>query len=255
MPTAAALVQSPRPRRAQTFDQSSILQEALRRIRGGRGLVVFDLDSTLLDNRPRQARIVRELGESLGDARLERCTTEQWDGWDIAAALSRCGLDADEVRQLTGPARAFWRERFFTSDYCADDVPIPGAPEFLSTVLATGILICYVTGRHEEMRAGTLSSFRAGGLALPDERRIRLMMKPRFETHDDVWKRDVATALSALGGPVVAFDNEPTHVNGYQLDFPECYAVHMDTDHSGRPVEVLPQIPSIRDFRLEPESA
>ena len=33
---------------------------------GARGLVLFDLDSTLLDNKPRQARILREFGAAHG---------------------------------------------------------------------------------------------------------------------------------------------------------------------------------------------
>ena len=52
-------------------------------------------------------------------------------------------------------------------------------------------------------------------------------------------------------GPVrAAFDNEPTHINGYHLAFPEAQAVHLLTDESGRDVEVLPQIPSVTDFLL-----
>jgi len=49
-----------------------------------------------------------------------------------------------------------------------------------------------------------------------------------------------------------AFDNEPTHVNAYKRSFPEAAVVHLDTDHSRRPVEVLPEIPSIHDFVMEP---
>lgn len=41
---------------------------------GPRGVFVFDLDSTLLDNKPRQARIVREAGQHLGEPRLTSCT-------------------------------------------------------------------------------------------------------------------------------------------------------------------------------------
>jgi hypothetical protein len=207
----------------------------------------------LLDNRPRQARIVRELGASLGDKRLERCAPEHWVSWEIARTLSLLGLTEDEISQVRAKAKAFWLERFFTSEYCRIDVPVAGAPTFLSAVAATGITICYVTGRHEEMRAGTLTSFVSAGYPLPDEQRVHLLMKPRFEIPDDAWKRDIAGVLRGRGGPVTAFDNEPIHINGYKLDFPECYAVHLDTDHSGRPVEVLPDIPSVRDFRLRAE--
>jgi hypothetical protein len=51
---------------------------------------------------------------------------------------------------------------------------------------------------------------------------------------------------------VAAFDNEPAHVNLYARAWPLALCVHLDTDHSGRPIEVLERVPSIRDFRREP---
>jgi hypothetical protein len=48
---------------------------------------------------------------------------------------------------------------------------------------------------------------------------------------------------------VLAFDNEPTHVNAYARAWPSALAIHLDRDHSPRPEEVLPAIPSIEDFR------
>ena len=47
-------------RRSSRFSQPEVLTEALGRVRGERDIAVFNLDSTLLDNRTRQARIVRE---------------------------------------------------------------------------------------------------------------------------------------------------------------------------------------------------
>ena len=62
---------------------------------------------------------------------------------------------------------------------------------------------------------------------------------------------DSATGTtSTLSGLACAFDNEPTHVNAYKRAFPDARVVHLDTDHSGRPVEVRPDVPSIVDFRM-----
>jgi hypothetical protein len=55
--------------------------------------------------------------------------------------------------------------------------------------------------------------------------------------------------VDGLGRVAVAFDNEPTHVNAYARAWPGAIVIHLDTDHSPRPVEVLPGIPSIADFR------
>ena len=53
-----------------TYDPT-VLERVLARVRAMPGaVVVFDLDSTLLDNKPRQARILREFGTAHGIAAL-----------------------------------------------------------------------------------------------------------------------------------------------------------------------------------------
>src|SRR4029079_7590305 len=85
---------------------------------GQTGLVVFDLDSTLLDNRPRQARILREFGQARSEPALQACGPEHWDGWDIRVAMRNAGLAEDRILALHQDAREFWKQRFFTSEYC-----------------------------------------------------------------------------------------------------------------------------------------
>ena len=41
-------------------------------------------------------------------------------------------------------------------------------------------------------------------------------------------------------------------MNAYKRSFPDAVVVHLDTDHSRRPVNVLPEVPSIHDFVMEP---
>jgi phosphoglycolate phosphatase-like HAD superfamily hydrolase len=236
------------PRRSDRFNQADVLRAALQRLTGPHTIAVFDLDSTLLDNRPRQARIVREFGLSIGDKRLQDCQPIHWEGWEIETPLKRCGLSSDEVAQLAPQAKQFWRERFFTSAYCGDDLPNAGAANYLARVTASEATICYVTGRHTEMGRGSEESFERAGFPRPDGARVHLLLKPKFETADDEWKVIARDRLRQLGSVVCAFDNEPSHINSYRVGFPECYSVHLDTDHSGRPIELLPDIPSVRDF-------
>src|SRR5205823_3483659 len=101
---------------------------------------------------------------------------------------------------------------------------------------------------HAGMSDGTLAAFRETGLPAPDAKRVHLLLKPAFEMHDDAWKADAQAQLKRLGRVVAAFDNEPAHANGYAEAFPEAMVVHLDTDHSERPVTVLDRIPSILDF-------
>lgn len=240
----------PVTRRSDRFHKEEVLRGALGRLAGPADIAVFDLDSTLLDNSPRQARIVREYGESIGDSRIAACRAEYWEDWGFEAPLRRCGLSEAEVAAHLEPVKAYWRDRFFTSEYCCDDVPHDGAAAFLRQVSATGATICYVTGRHLGMGPGSVESFKRAGFPLPNGRTVHLMLKPEVALDDDAWKVQVRERLLTLGQVACAFDNEPSHINSYRTGFTGCYAVHLDTDHSGRPVEVLPEIPSILDFVL-----
>jgi hypothetical protein len=211
-------------------------------------IAVFDLDSTLLNNRPRQARILREYGRDHGIAALARARTEHWTGWDFAAAMRNAGLDDAAVEQNLESFRGFWRERFFTSAYCVMDVPIPGAVAYVRAVRDTGARVTYVTGRHEAMRQGTVACFRKAGFPLPDEDRVFLLMKPTLEENDDDYKARTHDALERAGTVAAVFDNEPTHINGYRIRFPQALLVHLATDHSLRPITVHADIPSIPNF-------
>jgi hypothetical protein len=236
--------------RAERAAQASVLRSALRAIRPERPDAAFDLDSTLLTNKARQARIVREFGLAQGDARLAACPPSAVISWDLRDTALLCGLSAEEAERIAEPLRAFWRERFFTSEYCKDDTPVPGARDYLRLVQEAGGHILYITGRHQEMGEGTLESFRRAGFPLPDGAGVQLWLKPRIADDDDAWKELCQTRLQAMAGIACAFDNEPTHVNAYKRAFPEAIVVHLDTDHSRRPVAVLADIPSSHDFVL-----
>jgi hypothetical protein len=227
----------------------SVLELVLVRVRSlPDPVVVFDLDSTVLDNKPRQARILREFGQACDIPELVRARPEHWVDWSITRAMSNAGLDAARVETFAEEAKLFWRERFFTSEYCREDQAIAGARDYLSAIVDAGGIIAYCTGRHEAMRAGSIASFVKLGYPVPGAR-VQLLMKPVFELSDDDWKLEANARLAALGTVVAAFDNEPTHANGYRRAFPEAVIVHLATDDSGRPVALLDGIVSIRDFR------
>jgi hypothetical protein len=234
-------------RQTLTYDPT-VLERVLGRVRAVPGaLVVFDLDSTILDNKPRQARILREFGALHGIAALAEARATHWVDWSIQRAMANAGLAPDEVSRWAEEAKEFWRERFFTSEYCRDDAPIPGARAYLQAVVDAGGFIAYCTGRHEPMRAGTVESFARLGYPVPGAR-VQLLMKPVFELSDDDWKMEAYERLRQLGAVVAVFDNEPTHVNGYRASFPHATVVHLATDDSGRAVTLAEGVVSIRDF-------
>ncbi|MCA9652459.1 MAG: HAD family hydrolase [Myxococcales bacterium] len=229
-------------------DARALLQQVLDRCGAPHAVAVFDLDSTLLDNKTRQARIMAEYGERHGVAALARSRAEHWEGWDYRVAMRNAGLPPDQVEAHVEPYRALWRELFFTSEYCRLDTPVRGSVAYMQAVRETGARICYVTGRHEAMRAGSEDCFAQHGLPEPDGDRVQLWMKPTLEEHDDDYKARVHADLPGLGTVVAVFDNEPMHVNDYRRSFPEALVVHLATDHSMRDTLVDPGIPSIADF-------
>jgi hypothetical protein len=226
------------------------LEEVLRHCAsvGSAGVLAFDLDSTLFDNRPRQARIVREFGATKGLPALTKCQPFHFEsGWDLRGAMLACGLsDADATLQQR-ELKAFWGSRFFSSAYCLDDVEILGAPRFLARCVATGVKVAYVTGRHEAMRLGTEACLAKCGFPVPGTG-VGLMMKPSASQDDDGYKRVAHEVLAGWGQVVAAFDNEPTHINDYAQRFAECVPVHLATDHSGKVNTFDPRVVSVPHF-------
>jgi hypothetical protein len=217
---------------------------------GARGVVVFDLDSTLLDNRVRQAQILREYGVRAGLGILAQTRSQHFTSWDIGEAMRAVGCTPEQIAMHAGPAKDYWRSVFFTSAYCAVDDAIPGAQGYVKRLVNAGTQIAYCTGRHEEMRVGTVQSFERLGFPVPGPG-VSLLMKPTFDQSDDGWKEEAYARLKELGTVVACFDNEPTHINGYASHFLDAICVHLDTDHSGRPVTLADRIVSVKRFAEE----
>lgn len=232
-------------------DWPLVLERVLQRVAalGPRALVVFDLDSTLFDNRPRQARILRAFGAAHGVPELAVCQAHHFDcGWEFEPVLRNCGVDEARTQALLRPLKAFWGQRFFTSEACEHDVEILGAPGYVQRCFAAGARIAYVTGRVEAMREGTERAMARRGFPLPGGP-VGLMMRPPIAQLDDAaFKRTAHEVLAELGELVAAFDNEPRHINDYARRFPSAEAVHLATDHSGKSPALDDRVVSVPHF-------
>ena len=212
--------------------------------------MAFDLDSTLLDNRPRQAKIVRDFGKARGLSLLQACKPDCFiSGWDLEDALLRCGLSQDELAGCMVEVRRFWQERFFSSAYCIEDIPLPGAKAYVDACLKTGAQLIFITGRPEEMEEGTIACLKKHGMPTPGGR-VHLLMKPSAQKDEDLFKRQAHNRIPSLGELIAVFDNEPTHINDYARQFPDALAFWLDTGHSGRDVELLPSIIPLSSFDI-----
>jgi len=214
-------------------------------------VVVFDLDGTLMDNRPRTAAILRELSATWTTShpsmapKLASAAADDL-AYLLTDSLARLGVTrTDLVRE----AEVFWRERFFTDDYLAHDVEVPGAAAFARDCYAAGGILVYFTGRDLPlMGLGSFASLRDLGfpIGVPG---TELVLKPDANMPDEAFKRMQGPALERVGRIVALFDNEPGNCNVLGAHFPEAFSVLLDTQHLPGAPPLDPSVKVIADFR------
>lgn len=221
------------------------------RAKGEGHVAVLDLDGCLFDTRPRQVQIFRELAGHAGLLPLVKVGTEHFVDWSIRDTLRNAGVDEAWIAEHLDVVRAWWEERFFTSDYVLYDHAMPGAPELVRDLHAAGLHVVYLTGRDEKMRAGTEEALRRHGFPLASTR-TTLLTKPRFNMDDTVFKEQALEIVASLGHVVLYLDNEPANANLFRRAHPDALVVFVETDHSPRPDEPDPEIPWLRSFLRGP---
>jgi hypothetical protein len=248
------------PRRLSPADRGALLHDVVGRVRAHRAaaaapaVVVFDLDGTLMDNRPRVVAILHELGEHWrarhpeAAASCARATTGDI-GYGFVANLRRVGV---EDAALHEEGFAFWKDRFFGDPHVKHDVEVRGARAFARAVYDAGAVVVYLTGRDlSNMALGSFASLRDRGFPI-GVIGTELVVKPLFETPDVAFKRAVAPDLSRLGTVVASFDNEPANVNVILEAHPESLGVLLDTQYAPDPPPLDGRAVVIDTFEMDP---
>lgn len=226
--------------------------DAVATRRAERPVLIFDLDGTLYDNRPRTLRIAHAFAASLGegyarDAQIILGLSAQQLMYRLDDTLRAHGV-SEEVVKL---AARRWFERFFTDAACADDVPVRGAVRFVRTCYDLGATIVYLTGRDvPNMLVGTVRTLRDDGFPIGVPR-IELVLKPRFEDDDTTFKVSVLDAMNELGAVVATFENEPGNANMFHGRWPAATAVLLETLHAPGAPECVPAVVKVPDFSLD----
>ena len=244
-------------------EQSALLRTIIERCRAGskgsrRAAVVFDLDGTLLENRPRTLAILREFAESLkarGELApethhaVERLLTAKAEEllYLVASSLEHLGIQAKE---LVDQASDFWKARFFIDDYLKHDVEVNGAAGFAKSCYEAGANIIYFTGRDiPNMSLGSFKSLKDLGfpIGVPG---TSLVCKPTFDMPDEQYKREVGPDLRRMGDVVAVFDNEPVNCNNLLSMFEGVDSVFVDTQHLPGAPALDPRVHVVADFAL-----
>lgn len=209
-----------------------ILDDIERR-RAERPVVIFDLDGTLYDNRPRTLRILHAFAASLEheharDAAVIRSLAVDDLKYLIDDSLSPYNVKTEVVER----AKKAWFSRFFTDTACADDVPVRGAVPFARACYNRGATVVYLTGRDiPGMLMGTVRTLRDDGFPIGVPR-VELVFKPRFEDNDHAFKVASLDAMDELGTVIATFENEPGNCNMFHRRWPDSYAVLVTTQHA-----------------------
>lgn len=238
----------------QTRVLRGILDRAKERTLRGPPVVVFDLDGTLMDNRPRVVAILHELADewkTLHPEAAEAClrATPEQIGYGFIENLRRLGVTKDELHDV---GLAFWKARFFADPHMKHDVEVPGARAFARACYAAGAVIVYFTGRDlPNMALGSFASLRDLGFPIGVVG-TELVTKPAFEIPDTEFKRGAAPEFRRIGEVIAVFDNEPANCNLFLDAHPECTAVLLDTQVAPDPPPPDPRVQVVGSFELEP---
>lgn len=245
-------------KRLAAAERTALLDRILRRVRHqaaeSPAVVVFDLDGTLMDNRPRIAAILHELGEHWGPQYPDagRCCARAAAEdvvYDFVENLQRLGV-RDPALHKEG--LAFWRARFFADSHIRHDVEVAGAAAYAWAVHEAGAVIVYLTGRDlPNMALGSFASLRDLGFPVGVVG-SELVVKPRSEMPDAEFKRTVAPTLKRVGTVIAAFDNEAENVNLFLDAHPACIGVFLDTKYAPNPPPLDPRAHVISNFELDP---
>jgi hypothetical protein len=237
--------------------QHAALRAVLRRCRPERThttpVVVFDLDGTLMDNRPRTIAILRDFAARCRDrdARLaeQLVTARAHDlSYLLSDSLETLGAHRHE---LVAEMEDFWRERFFADAHLVHDVALPGSVAFARACYDAGAILVYLTGRDLPfMGTGTFASLRDLGFPI-GVAATELVLKPDATMPDEAFKRTVAPELARIGHVVAAFDNEPANCNVMLAHYPDAHVVFVDTQHTPGAPPLDAGVCVISDFRLD----
>jgi len=231
------VVTQPVYNRMPASEQQALYARIVERSRAKRGepvpVVVFDLDGTLMDNRPRTATILQELAaelreeahhaaEVIGAARADKIS------YLLTETLRLIGVDHPEI---VSRAEQYWRTRFFSDSYLKHDTAVAGAVELAKACYAAGATLVYFTGRDLPlMSLGSFESLRDLGFPIGVVG-TELVCKPEAKIPDELFKREEGPKIARIGSVIATFDNEPGNCNAFQEMFPEADNVFVDTQH------------------------
>ena len=216
-------------------------------------VVIFDLDGTLFDNRPRTLHILTEIASRYEEKvpQLANVIDRHRDlglfEYSVTNTLANLNVDDPEEVEFI---KQKWQDRFFSDEYQKYDIPIPGACKYVNKIHKAGATVIYLTGRDApRMLVGAIESLRLFGFPIGILGTM-MIVKEVFEEQDEVFKRNVTQYLRRLGVVEGIFENEPANSNLLQEEFPESQSFFVLTQHREDAPPLNDGISVLKDFRI-----
>jgi hypothetical protein len=217
-----------------------------------RPIVVFDLDGTLFDNRSRTVQILKEYAEQeLKQVRPEAAQkllllTPALASYTPGDTMNKVGVTEAAV---VNNGAVFWSQRFFNDDYLRYDQPTPGSVNYVRTLYSSGARIVYLTGRDVPRQLiGTVKALRDLGYPIGMQG-TELIMKPKADEQDAVFKQRVITHLRLSGKIIATFDSEPENANMFRRTFADAQVLLFEAPRKPNPPQVMPNITPLLAFQ------
>lgn len=255
--------------RFETLSQTEVLEGVLKSVKeevalrikngGKRVKVIFDLDSTIFDVKPRSLRILkefaftkeaREISPAIADWSVTLNSHSLLYTLEESARANGVQGSEEELKTYLKAAFRFWLARFFTHSYLGSDHPTPGAVDFVNRVVDLGADAVYLTGRDwPGMGRGTQTMLEYCGFPV-DPRVTELIMKPNAGLDDSEFKDDALRELRASSNAVALFDNEPANFHVFEKNFPDAWLVFYHSNCSTKEARGVNRLYKIDNFLL-----
>lgn len=177
-------------------------------------VLVFDIDNTVMDTRPRTVLAVREFAKTyegnLTDAQrknLSKITVEQ-AGRDGEETARKFRLDGEATEAL----QDHWVDTWWNPKNAALDKPMRQAREIFRA--AKGKEIIYLSGRQDDWMRATVAQLKKAGFPNADSKHI--LLKSGAFGRTPQWKVKELRALARSGKKVIFFEDSRTNIRAVQ---------------------------------------
>jgi len=195
-PSGRVLIRRERLRRAPLHrERHRLARQAIQNAR----VLVFDLDNTIVDTRPRTVAAVREFAQSRSLDRTTRArlaaVSKDDVGYDARETAAKLGLSRLQAQRF----ERMWNRRFWDPKSFALDEPVGNVIELIKT--AKGKDVVFLSGRYESYMAATVAQLERLGLPTHN-----VILKPPGEA-TSAFKARVMRRLAGNGAKTVFVDD------------------------------------------------